>query len=329
MNARALAFTYIMEIQKLLPSWLELSVNLDFTNESTPLTKHDMFAPVTRPVDQVASIEGCSRLTSLQNGIFSVMRYDKTLSAVIDGIKYNYSENADTGISGDTMCFAVDLCQETAAPVHIQVSQPINNILVSEYLHKFSNRQWNIYFNTVSLFKHPFLNNSPRKFWNGVTMTQIPGIHVDVSVNVETKLQFTDGNLVIGLQFSGDAQLQYEKRLGLLNGEISVLMDSTIGGVKQRFQLSSSDTTAYCHIRDVEDPCLQDGTDISGISFTASYEQQPGEQFFSRLLRFTETTQKCAFQAFFPMNAEYIALGLSLHTSCPLLALDELICPTL
>ena len=210
MNARALAFTYIMEIQKLLPSWLELSVNLDFTNESTPLTKHDMFAPVTRPVDQVASIEGCSRLTSLQNGIFSVMRYDKTLSAVIDGIKYNYSENADTGISGDTMCFAVDLCQETAAPVHIQVSQPINNILVSEYLHKFSNRQWNIYFNTVSLFKHPFLNNSPRKFWNGVTMTQIPGIHVDVSVNVETKLQFTDGNLVIGLQFSGDAQLQYE-----------------------------------------------------------------------------------------------------------------------
>lgn len=80
-----------------------------------------------------------------------------------------------------------------------------------------------------------------------------------------------------------------------------------------------------CFLLDVEDPCLQDGTDISGISFTASYEQQPGEQFFSRLLRFTETTQKCAFQAFFPMNAEYIALGLSLHTSCPLLALDELI----
>ena len=59
----------------------------------------------------------------------------------------------------------------------------------------------------------------------------------------------------------------------------------------------------------------------------ASYEPQPGEQFFTRLLRFTETTQKCDFEAFIPINSDYRALGLSLHTECPLLAVDELIFP--
>ena len=59
----------------------------------------------------------------------------------------------------------------------------------------------------------------------------------------------------------------------------------------------------------------------------ASYEPQPGEQFFTRLLRFTETTQKCDFEAFIPIISTYSALGLSLYTECPLLAVDELIFP--
>ena len=59
----------------------------------------------------------------------------------------------------------------------------------------------------------------------------------------------------------------------------------------------------------------------------ASYEPQPGEQFFTRLLRFTETTQKCDFEAFIPINSDYRAFGLSLYTDCPLLGVDELIFP--
>ena len=59
----------------------------------------------------------------------------------------------------------------------------------------------------------------------------------------------------------------------------------------------------------------------------ASYEPQPGEQFFTRLLRFTETIQKCDFEVFLPINSGYRALGLSLHTECPLLAIGELIFP--
>ena len=66
---------------------------------------------------------------------------------------------------------------------------------------------------------------------------------------------------------------------------------------------------------------------INGMSFAASYEPRPGEQFYTRLLRFKETTQNCEFEAFLPIESDYRALGLSLHTVCPLLALDELILP--
>ena len=129
LNVRALAFTYITEIQQLLPLWLELSVNLDLTLESSPLTKHDMFAPVTRPMEQVSSTDGCSKLTTPDIGVFSVMRYDKTLSASIDNKEYEYRESSDTGRDSDTMCFAVDLCKGLESPVYIQVSQPINDYI--------------------------------------------------------------------------------------------------------------------------------------------------------------------------------------------------------
>ena len=71
------------------------------------------------------------------------------------------------------------------------------------------------------------------------------------------------------------------------------------------------------------DPCKSK----TGLSFEASYQPQPGELFFTRLLRFTEITQSCSFSAFLPITSDYRVLGLSLHTECPLLAIGHLILP--
>ena len=89
-------------------------------------------------------------------------------------------------------------------------------------------------------------------------------------------------------------------------------------------------TTRHLYIHsclDVEDLCESYGMDLNGISFTVSYKPRPEELFFSRLLRFTETTQECSFAAYLPLDSDVNALGLSLHTECPLLALGELIMP--
>ena len=125
---------------------------------------------------------------------------------------------------------------------------------------------------------------------------------------------------------------------------MTLAVDGTIDGSEQHFKLTHSDTNAYFHINGntvlndyshpqksiipiAGDPCESQDTDLYGVSFMASYEPQPGEQFFTRLLRFTETTQECDFEVFIPINSTYSALGLSLYTECPLLAVDELIFP--
>ena len=78
---------------------------------------------------------------------------------------------------------------------------------------------------------------------------------------------------------------------------------------------------------DGADQCSTNDNDVNGISLKTSYKPLPGEQFFTHLIQFTETTQECPFDAFIPLSGNYRAHGLSLHTDCPLLSLGELIFP--
>ena len=200
-QARALGFTYINRIQPLLPSWLELSVDLTMALESSPMTENDIFAPMTPPNQPVSSIEGCSKLTGLVGSRFSVLRYDKTLSAVIHGERYDYRETGNSAT--DVMCFTVDLCHESKSPVHIQISQPVNDILVSQYLHHFTtDRNWDIQLNTVSFFSHPITLTADTTFWNGVELTSLPVIEADVSMSANVEATFNSGDLTLYIEFT-------------------------------------------------------------------------------------------------------------------------------
>ena len=210
LQTRALGVTYINEIQKLLPSWLKISVDLANPLDSNPITDFDLFAPITRPNEEVSSIEGCEKLSSLMNGIFSVLRHDKALSADIDGETYTYSESPGNEGSDNTMCFAVDMCQGLDSPVHMQISQPISEILASQFLHHFTSRQWTIVFETISVFKNGVPHGGIRQFWNGVKTIATPEILADVSSNIDVGLVFNDDGLNLRLEFTGNSALNYE-----------------------------------------------------------------------------------------------------------------------
>ena len=207
-QARALGFTYIDGVQPLLPSWLELFVDLTMALESSPMTEIDVFAPMTPPNQPVSSIEGCSKLTGLVGSRFSVLRYDKTLSAIIHGERYDYRETGNS--AADVMCFAVDLCHESKSPVHIQISQPVNDILVSQYLHHFTaDRNWDIQLNTVSFFSHPIILTTDTTFWNGVELSSLPVIEADISVCVGVEVKFNDGKLKLKITLRVKALFNY------------------------------------------------------------------------------------------------------------------------
>ena len=215
LKARALQFTYIEQIQELLPSWLNMSVNLSLVNEESPLTQFDSFAPITRQQDQVSSIDGCSELSDLSGSVYSVLRCDKTLSAVIDGQQYDYREDTATRSTGDPMCFAVDLCRGLESPVHMQISQPVNDILVSKYLRRFNTHQLKIRFKTVSVFKQTVIHYGTT-FWNGYRRILISYIRVDICVKICVQLKFFHHNLHMHLEFSGKLFLNYRVSIYIL-----------------------------------------------------------------------------------------------------------------
>ena len=254
LQARALAFTYISQIDTLLPSWLELFINLDLTDQYSIPDKNDYFAPITRLTEPVSSVEGCYKLTGLVGSRFSVLRYGKTLSAIIDGQRYDYEE---TNTTEDVMCFAVDLCHESDSPVHMQISQPINHLLVTEYLQQFTERGWDIVFHTVSIFKEKVAQESSDTndiFWNGEEMIPLPEFEADISMNVNVVAEFDDEYLRMILEFNGDASFDYTVRsyvivcyryysyvCCLLTGETGTFQGRDSVGGLQSHQWSSAD----------------------------------------------------------------------------------------
>ena len=213
LHTRALAHTYIGEIQKLLPFWLQMSVNLEFASKISPLTDYDLFAPITRQTEIVSSIAGCSTLINLSGGIYSVLRHDKTLSITINGTQYDYRENSDNLNPVDPMCFAVDLCDGLSSPVHMQISQQVNDILVSQYIRDFNSRQWNVRLNTASVSRSGVEHESNVTFWNGVELVAPSTIKIDVSVNLDARVEFRDDLLHLALEFSGSAHMNYKVSL--------------------------------------------------------------------------------------------------------------------
>ena len=190
-----------------------MSVNLEFASKISPLTDYDLFAPITRQTEIVSSIAGCNALTDLSGGIYSVLRHDKTLSITINGTQYDYRENSDNVNPVDPMCFAVDLCDGLSSPVHMQISQQVNDILMSQYIRDFNSRQWNVRLNTASVSRSGVEHESNVTFWNGVELVAPSTIKIDVSVSLDARVEFRDDLLHLALEFSGSAHMNYKVSL--------------------------------------------------------------------------------------------------------------------
>ena len=210
-DSRALALTYINNIQDLLPSWLQMRVDLSFAQPTSPFSEDDYFAPILDSDIDVSTQKGCEKINAMTNGVHSVLRYDKTISAEIGNQSYTYEENSETG-SSDPMCIAVNLCQVPNSPVFIQPSQPVHDILVSQHLKSFVSKGWEIQINALSVSQPRMFERSEEQYWNGVQMVTPLPMQADVSINANIKSIFNSEHLNIALEFTGDAEFLYKVR---------------------------------------------------------------------------------------------------------------------
>jgi len=214
---RSLAYTYIENIGPfLLPSWLDIHIDQEgVVPVSNVFVPHDYTTQLVKPED-ISTLAGCQKLEVDQSRqtLYSVLRYGRSISALVDGENMTYIEPRSTfspGVS-DPICFAVDLCQGQSSPIHIDLSRPTQELLVSQFLGEYSvNRGWEITIHSVALSKAAMTSDAISSlYWNGISFFQPDLPRSDVIVNTESTMPFSSGHLQVYVNFIGKLYYLYQ-----------------------------------------------------------------------------------------------------------------------
>ena len=212
----SLAYTYIENIRQFLfPSWFDIHIDQDLGPVSCAFTDHDYTTPLVKPED-ISTLVGCQELDVDQSSetLYSVLRYGRTISALVDGEYMTYTEPRSVFSPGasDPICFAVNLCQGKSSPIHIDLSRPTQELLVSQFLGEYSvNRGWDITIHSVVLSKAAMTSHPISSlYWNGISFFQPELPRFDVIVNTESTIPFSSGHLQVNLNFIGKFYYLYQ-----------------------------------------------------------------------------------------------------------------------
>ena len=213
---RSLAFTYLERVRPFLfPAWLDIFIDQEVMGPINVFEPYETTTELVEPED-VPLLNGCQNLEvdlSSQT-LYSVLRYGRTISALIDGENVTYIEPQSTSFPGasDPICFAVDLCQGQSSPIHIDLSGPTQELLVSRFLRDYSvNRGWGISIQSVTLSKAGMtVDPISSLYWNGISLFQPKLPQSDVIVTVESGMPFRSGHLQVNVNFIGKFYYLYQ-----------------------------------------------------------------------------------------------------------------------
>ena len=214
---RSLAYTYIEHVRPFLfPAWLDIFIDQDVLGPISNVFEHyEAITELVKPED-ISLLTGCEKLEVDQSSqtLYSVLRYGRTISALIDGENVTYIEPQSTSSPGasDPICFAVDLCQGQSSPIHIDLSGPTQEVLLSQFLREYLvNRGWDITVHSATLSKARItVDPITSLYWNGTSFFQPELPQSDVIVNTESRMPLRSGQLHISMNFIGKLFYLYQ-----------------------------------------------------------------------------------------------------------------------
>ena len=214
---RSLALTYLERVRPVLfPAWLDIFIDQDVLDPISNVFEHyEATTELVKPED-VPLLNGCQNLEVDQSSqtLYSVLRYGRTISALIDGENVTYIEpqSASSPGASDPICFAVDLCQGQLSPIHVDLTGPTQELLVSQFLREYSvNRGWGISIHSVTLSKAGMtVDPISSLYWNGTSFFQPELPQSDVIVTVESGVPFRSGHLHVDVNFIGKFYYLYQ-----------------------------------------------------------------------------------------------------------------------
>ena len=160
----SLASSYFHYSSKLTPKWLKL-------NALSSNRTHEWHSYIVNLVssEYVNDISECSQLTTITDGVYSVMLYGGSLKVKVD------KEFVELQSDGSISCFAVNLCKGSSSPLYIAIPVEAQTILESlSLMRELKSKGWTIAVNSLVISDSQISKTlnpdalDPVQYWNGM-----------------------------------------------------------------------------------------------------------------------------------------------------------------
>lgn len=166
LTSYALANTYLDRISPLIPSWIEVQL-LRPASTNTPSFNDGDFSTALLEQTDVSIIDGCENLHPTSPGLYSVLTY-----AGSQQIELRVNEETQMhDVTKQTVCVAVNLCQEMDSPLHAQLPQTVQSTISKLTLLKpYEEAGWSYSLDTVTFYPTKIPVSVSGMYWNGTSM---------------------------------------------------------------------------------------------------------------------------------------------------------------
>ena len=200
----SLGTTYLNRIGAILPSWIGVR---PFHGQNPSFNVDDFSGSLVVQPD-LSGIPGCAEIVADEPGLYSVLRYSRTLGLFINGWPLFYRPSP----SDAPLCIAVDLCKGTSSPVFVQLAPSVQpNIKSLPFLRQYVARGWEFTIPSVATFNTPKSIIINSTYWNGSALYQPSLPPFDLMMKTDITVDFSSGSLGVGCDFSGNVHYLFNR----------------------------------------------------------------------------------------------------------------------
>ena len=188
LSSYALATTYIDRVSSLFPSWIGVQLlNQSMSTASQSISNVDFSTSLVEQ-EGVSGIKGCENVRVEYPGLYSVLTYSGSHSIQL---RINEETRVHQLIE-QTVCLAVNLCQEMDSPVYAQLPQTVQDNILKLTVHKpYQEADWTYTLDAVTFYQMKRPVEVGSMYWNGTNMylPYFPG--ADMEIRTSASLSFS------------------------------------------------------------------------------------------------------------------------------------------
>ena len=204
LSSYALATTYIDRVSSLFPSWIGIQLLSQSMSTASQSISNGDFSTSLVEQEGVSGVKGCENVRAEYLGLYSVLTYSGS-----HFVQLRINEETQVHqLREETVCLAVNLCQEMDSPVYAQLPQSVQeNILKLTVLKPYQEADWTYTLDAVTFYQMKRPVEVGSMYWNGTNMylPYFPGADMEIRTTASpTFSSFKEGYVRIKAERLGE-----------------------------------------------------------------------------------------------------------------------------